>query len=105
MPIYVYRCDCGARFDRLLPLAAEAPPCPECGGETRKIPAGSSLGGRASPARPGGSVPPQWRGLREGGPERVARESRFRDNLAAKHAGGQGEAGASGSSQPSSNSE
>jgi putative FmdB family regulatory protein len=87
VPIYVYLCDCGLRFERLLPRDADAPDCPECGGATRRIPAGSSLGGRASqqPAKEG--VPPQWRGVRDGGPARVQREVEFRQRLEAKHAG------------------
>ena len=87
MPIYVYRCDCGLRFERLLPWGADAPDCPECGGATRRIPAGSSLGGRTSqrPAKEG--VPPQWQGVRDGGPSRVQREVEFRQRLEVKHAG------------------
>jgi putative FmdB family regulatory protein len=87
VPIYVYRCDCGLRFERLLPRDADAPDCPECGGATRRIPAGSSLGGRTSqrPAKEG--VPPQWQGVRDGGPSRVQREVEFRQRLEVKRAG------------------
>jgi putative FmdB family regulatory protein len=84
LPIYVYRCGCGLRFERLLPLDAEAPECPECGGATRKIPAGSSLGGHAGGKPATAGVAPQWRGLQSGGPERVQREVEFRQKLAAK---------------------
>lgn len=86
LPIYVYRCDCGLRFERLLPRDAEAPACPECGGATRKIPAGPSLGGRAGERPAQGSVAPQMRGLQAGGPERMKREVEFRQRLAAKQA-------------------
>ena len=96
LPIYVYQCDCGLRFERLLPVGAEAPGCPDCGSETRKMPAGSSLGGRAgkqpvknrpAEARPtADSGAPQWLGLRTGGPEKVQREVEFRQRLAAEHA-------------------
>jgi len=114
VPIYVYQCDCGLRFERLLPVAAEAPRCPECGGATRKIPAGSSLGGRAGQhperdrlagTRPAAdSNAPQWQGLRAGGPEKLQREVEFRQRLAAQHtaAPASGAPGGDGSSAPSS---
>ena len=41
MPIFVYHCDCGYRFERLVPRDADAPACPECGSGTRKVPAGT----------------------------------------------------------------
>jgi len=98
VPIYVYRCDCGAQFERLLPVGADAPECPECGGATRKVPAGAGLGGRAgggSAGRAGGgpagrpstdrpgpvSGAAQVEGLRTGGPEKVQREVQFRQRL------------------------
>ena len=92
MPIFVYRCDCGHRFERLVSRDADAPACPECGGVTRKIPAGPSLTrGAAAPAqRParlgpgGGDVPIPWRGVAAGGPEKVKREVEFRQRLEAK---------------------
>ncbi|MBI2304844.1 MAG: zinc ribbon domain-containing protein [Chloroflexi bacterium] len=39
MPLFEYRCqDCGERFEKLMPLAAEPAPihCPRCGGESVK---------------------------------------------------------------------
>ena len=89
MPIFVYRCDCGHRFERLVPRDADAPACPDCGGVTRKIPAGPSLARgsgapAAQPARPGprgGDVPIPWRGVVAGGPEKVQREVEFRQRL------------------------
>jgi putative FmdB family regulatory protein len=86
LPIYVYRCDCGLRFERLLPRDSKAPACPECGRATRKIPAGSSLGARAGGQPAQGEGNPQMQGLRAGGPERVKREVEFRRRLQAKHA-------------------
>jgi putative FmdB family regulatory protein len=95
VPIFVYRCDCGHRFERLVPRDADAPACPDCGGGTRKIPAGPSLRRGASapaaqPARPrgGGGVPIPWRGVASGGPEKLAREVEFRQRLEAKAVGG-----------------
>lgn len=94
MPIFVYRCECGNRFERLVARDADAPTCPQCGGDTRKIPAAPSLrrGAQAIPApsaRPGGSeVPIPWQGVVGGGPEKVTREVAFRQRLEAKAVGG-----------------
>jgi putative FmdB family regulatory protein len=94
VPIFVYRCDCGHRFERLVPRDADAPACPECGGGTRKLPAGPSLRrGTTAPAarspRPGGGeVPIPWRGVAGGGPEKLAREIEFRQRLEAKAVSG-----------------
>jgi putative FmdB family regulatory protein len=89
VPIFVYRCDCGHRFERLVSRDAEPPACPDCGGATRKIPAGPSLArGTGAPApqatRPGprgSDVPIPWRGVAAGGPEKVKREVEFRQRL------------------------
>ena len=90
MAIYVYRCDCGHRFERLVRRDAAPPPCPSCGGDTRKVPAGPRLGGRATPrgaARGGGpasgGVPIPWQGVQAGGPEKMQREVEFRQRLEA----------------------
>jgi putative FmdB family regulatory protein len=96
VPIYVYRCECGLRFERLLPRDAAAPECPECGGATRKIPAGAGLGGRAGDRPAQGGVAPQLRGLQTGGPERLRREVEFRQRLAAKDVSKQASSGGSG---------
>ncbi len=39
MPVYEYRCRaCGHSFDALQPMGAGPPgPCPECGGELRRV--------------------------------------------------------------------
>lgn len=93
MPIFVYRCDCGHRFERLVPRDADAPACPECGGATRKIPAGPSLG-RMGGGRPTGTATPRtdvpipWRGVVDGGAEKVHREVEFRKRLEAKAVSG-----------------
>ncbi len=96
MPIFVYRCESGHRFEQLLPRDAEAPACKECGGATRKIPAGPSLARGATPSstpagpsgRGGDSVPIPWRGVVSGGPEKMKREIEFRQGLEAKARGG-----------------
>jgi putative FmdB family regulatory protein len=93
VPIFVYRCDCGHRFERLVPRDADAPSCPECGSETRKIPAGPRLGkvGGGRPAAPSAArsdVPIPWRGVVSGGAEKVQREVEFRQRLEAKAVSG-----------------
>jgi putative FmdB family regulatory protein len=95
VPIFVYRCDCGQRFERLVPRDAQAPACPECGGDTRKVPAGPSLrrGSAAGPARAAGlpaadRVPIPWQGVVSGGAEKMKREVEFRDRLQAKAVNG-----------------
>jgi putative FmdB family regulatory protein len=88
MPIYTYRCDCGLNFDRLMPMAAEAPSCPNCGQSTRKIPAGFSLGGSKAERPPTTSSRSRtnpsalWREAFQGKPEKVRREMEFRQRLA-----------------------
>ncbi len=88
MPIYSYRCDCGSNFDRLMPMTAEAPSCPDCGQPTRKIPAGFSLGGSkterstTTSARSRTNPSALWREAFHGKPEKVRREMEFRQRLA-----------------------
>ena len=69
MPIYVYRCGCGLRFERLTSFDADPPACPDCGGDTRKVPAGFSLGGQASAGLSRDRMPQTWRGTYEGNRE------------------------------------
>jgi putative FmdB family regulatory protein len=98
VPIFVYRCDCGHRFERIVPRDADAPSCPTCGGGTRKIPAGPSLrrGGTRPVGQPGRTgqpparvdVPIPWRGVVDGGAEKVHREVEFRKRMEAKAVSG-----------------
>ena len=88
MPIYVYRCGCGLRFERLLPLRAAPPACPACGGQTRKMPAGFSLGGRADAGLSMDRMPQTWRGTYDGNPEytgRLRRQWERRQRLEASY--------------------
>jgi putative FmdB family regulatory protein len=88
VPIYVYRCGCGLRFERLLPLRAEPPACPACGGEPRKVPAGFSLGGQADAGLSMDRMPQTWRGTYEGNREytgRLRRQWERRQGLEAKY--------------------
>ncbi|TNE92900.1 MAG: zinc ribbon domain-containing protein [Deltaproteobacteria bacterium] len=44
MPIYEYACEsCGHRFEKLVRLNAEPPPCPECGAGVKKLISASSF--------------------------------------------------------------
>jgi putative FmdB family regulatory protein len=88
MPIYVYRCGCGLRFEQLASFGAAAPACPECGGDTSKIPSGFSLGGQASSGLAKEQMPQTWRGTYNGSKEYVAglrRQWDRRQQLEAKH--------------------
>lgn len=90
MPIFVYRCDCGFRFERLVPRDSAAPECPECGGATRKMPAGPRLARGGGAGSSAGDVPIPWRGTVSGGPEKLQREVNLRQNIQAKGAASQG---------------
>ncbi|HTF47530.1 MAG TPA: zinc ribbon domain-containing protein [Pseudonocardia sp.] len=88
MPIYVYRCGCGVRFEQLTSFDAAAPVCPSCGGETRKIPAGFSLGGQADAGLGKDQMPQTWRGVYDGNREytsRMRRQWENRQRLEAKY--------------------
>ncbi len=88
MPIYVFRCECGLRFEELTSFGAPAPDCPGCGGGTRKIPAGASLGGRAGAGLAKEQMPQTWRGTHHGNREYVTdlrRQWDRRQQLEAKH--------------------
>jgi putative FmdB family regulatory protein len=88
MPIYEFKCGCGLRFERLTSFDAPAPSCPSCGGETRKVPAGFSLGGQADAGLSKEQMPQTWRGTYDGNREYVAglqRQWERRQRLEAKH--------------------
>jgi putative FmdB family regulatory protein len=84
MPIFVYRCDCGFRFERLVARDSAAPACPECDGATHKMPAGPRLARGGGGSAGAGDVPIPWRGTVSGGPEKMQREIGLRQNLLAK---------------------
>ena len=89
MPIYVFRCGCGVRFEHLAAMADTATPeCPVCGGETRKVPAGFALGGQADAGLAKDQMPQTWRGVYNGSSEYVDRMRRTwdqRQKLEAKY--------------------
>ena len=77
MPIYVYRCECGVRFEHLAAMTdTVAPGCPVCGGATRKVPAGFCIGGQADPGLSKNEMPQTWRGVHDGNAEYVDRMRR-----------------------------
>jgi putative FmdB family regulatory protein len=88
MPIYVYRCKCGVRFELLARMDTPAPECPECGDDVHKMHAGFSLGGQVNAGLSRDQMPQTWRGLYHGDPEYVTRMQRHwdhRQQLEAKH--------------------
>ncbi|MBW0091537.1 zinc ribbon domain-containing protein [Pseudonocardia sp. KRD-184] len=88
MPIYVFKCECEYRFEYLASFDAAAPACPECGGATRKIPAGFSLGGQASAGLTKEQMPQTWKGTYNGDREYVTKLRRQwdkRQQVEAKH--------------------
>jgi putative FmdB family regulatory protein len=88
MPIYVYRCGCGERFERIVALHAPAPVCPACGGTPQKIPAGPSLLGQAAAGLAKEQMPQTWRGTHEGDREYVTglrRQWEQRQRIEADH--------------------
>jgi len=88
VPIYDYRCDCGLRFERLVARDAPTPPCPECGGEARKVPSRPALHGVADPGPAKEQMPQTWRGTYHGNREYVTdlqRQWEKRQRLEAKY--------------------
>jgi putative FmdB family regulatory protein len=73
MPTYIYGCECGLRFEAMLPYGAAAPACPQCTGATRKIPAGFNVGGKADTGRSQELMPQTWRGTHAGDHEYVGK--------------------------------
>jgi putative FmdB family regulatory protein len=88
MPIYVYRCNCGLRFERLVGMDAPAPECVRCGDEMHKMPASFNLARPADAGLSRDQMPQTWRGLHHGNREYVARMQRQwdrRQQLEAKY--------------------
>jgi putative FmdB family regulatory protein len=84
LPIFVYRCECGNTFERLVPRDAPAPTCPDCGNATRKIPGRPSIGRSAGTNPTPGGVSTPWRGAVVKGAEGMHREVQLRENIVAK---------------------
>ena len=72
MVIYELGCDQGHRFEAVLrSMTAENPPCPSCGGATRRVPAFGRMSGTASAGPSREDMPNTWRGIGRGDAETV----------------------------------
>ncbi|MFD4249240.1 FmdB family zinc ribbon protein [Amycolatopsis thermoflava] len=71
MPIYDYACDCGNRFEALVPSSASPAPSCACGSSPRRLPSAVRLGGVASAGPSRDDAPKSWRGTRNGDRETV----------------------------------
>lgn len=72
MPIYDFVCDCGNRFEALIPsYASPAPACVACGGQPNRRPPAVRLGGTASAGPSREDAPKSWRATGNGDPETV----------------------------------
>ncbi|TVT40960.1 zinc ribbon domain-containing protein [Amycolatopsis cynarae] len=72
MPIYDYACECGHRFEALVPShASPAPDCRACGGRPRRRPPAVRLGGVADAGPSRDDAPKSWRGTGNGDAETV----------------------------------
>ena len=73
MPIYQLRCGQGHSFEAIQSFRASLPVCPECGGETAKVPSVFGISGRAARSLPPPpeAMPQTWRGTYEGNREYV----------------------------------
>jgi putative FmdB family regulatory protein len=69
MPIYEYRCDCGAIAEVLAALSAPAPACQACGSETQKAVSRFVLTGRADAGLSQPQMPQTWKGTYGGNAE------------------------------------
>ncbi|MEV5301943.1 FmdB family zinc ribbon protein [Amycolatopsis methanolica] len=71
MPIYDYACDCGNRFEALVPSSASPAPSCACGSSPRRLPSAVRLGGAASAGPGRDDAPKSWRGTGNGDRETV----------------------------------
>lgn len=70
MPIYDFVCDCGTRFEALVPsFSSPSPSCGACGEPARRRPPAPSLGGRADPGPGRAQAPRSWAATNRGDPE------------------------------------
>lgn len=73
MPLFDYRCRCGARFEKLMRSWREAnPDCPRCGEHSERVPSRVALVGGARPPVGADQAPNSWEGTRRGDREYVA---------------------------------
>lgn len=87
MPMYVFRCNDGHDFEKIVPMSAAAPDCPTCGHSSRKIPTTFSIGRKQAATKSSQqdfSTNALWRAAFKDKPEKVKRELEFRQQLVAK---------------------
>ncbi|KMS84900.1 FmdB family transcriptional regulator [Streptomyces regensis] len=81
MPLFDYRCGCGARFERLQPSWRSADPdCPACGDTVHRLPGSVALTGSARPPAGPDEAPTSWEGTGRGDREYVAAWRRTLEN-------------------------
>lgn len=89
MPLFDYRCSCGARFEKLQPSwRSPDPDCPACGASTSRMPPAVSLAGGARPPAGPDQAPTSWEATGRGDREYVAQWRRtleHRERLAEKY--------------------
>lgn len=90
MPIYQLRCECGYGFEVIQSFRAPLPACPECGGQTAKVPSVFGFAGQAARSLPPPpeAMPQTWRGTYEGNREYIAelrRTAEQRKSLEERH--------------------
>lgn len=90
MILNTYRCtECEGLFELALrSMDASPPPCPECGGDVRKVFRGVNIGGRASTGPSREEMPRSWQALRGGDKELIAgwhKKAAERDRLEERH--------------------
>ncbi|MEV0538456.1 FmdB family zinc ribbon protein [Nocardia salmonicida] len=66
MPIYDYACDCGNRFEALVPSSDSVVPDCMCGARPRRLPPGVRLGGVTEIGPSRDDAPKSWRGTGNG---------------------------------------
>ncbi len=70
MPIFDYACRCGQRFEALVSsVDGPVPCCPDCGGQTVRLPSAARLGGRADPGPSREAAPKSWQATGHGDKE------------------------------------
>lgn len=88
MPTYTLSCPDRHRVQRMLPMDAPLPECPECGGPTHRVPAAVGLSGVASLPPRADRMPQTWRGTHSGNREylgELRRTAETRQRLEERH--------------------
>lgn len=73
MPLFDFRCACGAQFEHLLGSWADPdPPCPRCALPTTRLPGRIAVLGGARPPKGDAGAPTSFEGTRNGDREYIA---------------------------------